>query len=418
MKLSDFTRRLITLVNNLSTGLTQLAVEAEQDELLPATAGPPGPKGDPGATGPAGPKGDRGDRGATGPKGDTGAQGAIGPTGPTGPKGETSPPDPGPTGPTGEPGPTGPTGEPSPPVEGKKGLFVSNGKLYTKNGTEFVVRGYESMCGSDAFNAGPAAWCATQKALGANTISPLWQSSQSSPSRLKTWLDAARAAGLVVGCNFDHIPDGRAYACQKEIVDLCNSYDNIFLQLEIETEWGQTAQQWLDTVNGLVKALRDAGHIHPIKVGGPAHGRLPKLAVENGKKVFDADPLKNVMFTWQSYWPKVAPAGSWHYQQEAGIPVSAADPGGATEQCKRIRESGLCFIIGIDKVDDVGVTVYREVLVEADKYGLNVQHWVLTNDFRTDNQLLSHWNQSLSSITATGIEIRDLFLVKSKPATL
>ncbi len=305
-----------------------------------------------------------------------------------------------------------------PPVTGKTGLYVSNGKLFTKNGTEFVVRGIESMCGSDAFNAGPATWCNMQKGFGANTISPLWQASQSSVARLTVWMDAARSSGLVVGFNADHIPDGRAWLCTKPIVDLCNKYDNLFLQCEVETGWGQTAQQWLDDVKGMVKALRDAGHKHAIKVGSPAGGRLPKLAVENGRQVLDSDPLKNILFTWQSYWPKVAPQGQWHYAQDAGIPVSAADPGGAIEQCKRIKDSGLCFIIGVDKIDDVGTTIYQQVFAEADRLGLNVQHWVLQNDFRKDNEILDNWNQSASSITATGLEISDLLKIKGKLAAL
>jgi hypothetical protein len=400
LKISDLVKRLVVLVNNLSTGLTQIASDAEKDELLPVPAGPvgpPGPKGDTGATGPMGPKGDKGDKGATG---------ATGPTGPAG--GTVTPPvDP----------PLPPP--PPPPVEGRKGLFVSNGKLYTKNGAEFVVRGIESMCGSDAFNAGPSAWCATQKAMNANTISPLWQNSQISTDRLKVWLDATREAGLACGFNFDHIPDGRDFACKKEIVDLCNKYDNIFLELEVETGWGQTATQWLDDVNGMVKALRDAGHIHPIKVGSPAGGRVIKLPLEHGKKVLDADPLKNLLFTLQCYWDESPPVGSWHYQQENNIPVSAADPTGAVEVCRRIRESGLCFIIGLNKQDDIGITNYKQMFAEADKQGLSVQWWVLFGDGMWPlSNLLGHWNQSLSSITATGTEVSSLLAVKSKPAVL
>ncbi len=405
MKLSDFAKRLVTLINNLSTGVAQLAADAEKDELVPVPAGPPGPKGD---------KGDKGDRGDRGPKGDKGDTGATGPMGPA------APVTPGPTGPVEPPGPTGPTAPPPPPpVEGKKGLYVQGGKLFTKNGAEFVVRGIESMCGSDAFNAGPAAWCATQKAMNANTISPLWQNSQIGTDRLKVWLDAIRAAGLVCGFNFDHIPDGRAFACKKEIVDLCNKYDNIFLELEVETGWGQTASQWMDDVNGMVKALRDAGHIHPIKVGSPAGGRVMKLPLEHGKKVLDADPLKNLLFTLQCYWDESPPVGSWHYQQENNIPVSTADPTGAVEACKRIRESGLCFIIGLNKQDDIGITNYKQMFAEADKQGLSVQWWVLFGDGMWPlSNLLGHWNQSLSSITATGTEVTALLEVKSKPAVL
>src|SRR5690606_39206721 len=200
MKLSAFTHRLITLVNNLSAGLTQLATDAEKDELEPAPAGPPGPMG---PQGPKGDKGDRGDRGPVGPKGDKGDTGPMGPPGPPGGTTEEPPPPP-----------------PPPPPTDAKGLYVKDGKLFTKNGNEFLVRGIESMCGTDAWNAGAATWCETQKALGANTISPLWQSSQISVPRLTAWLDTARSAGLIVGFNADHVPDGRQWLCTKPIVDL------------------------------------------------------------------------------------------------------------------------------------------------------------------------------------------------------
>jgi hypothetical protein len=394
LKISDLVKRLVTLVNNLSTGLTLIAADAEKDELLPAPVGLPGPKGDKGDKGDPGPKGDKGDKGATG---------ATGPAG-----GAVTPPV--------EPPPPPPP--PPPPVEGKKGLYVDNGVLRTKNGTEFVIRGYESMCGSDSYNAGPAAWCQTQKTLNANTISPLWQASQANAARLKVWLDAARAANLVVGFNIDHIPDGRSFLKQKAIVDLCNSYDNIFLECEVETPWEQTSQQWADGVIQMVVDLRSAGHIHPIKVGGPGFGRVIKPALALGKQVLDADPLKNVLFTAQLYWDEAVPTGSWHYQQENNIPVSAADPTGAIEVAKRLKNSGLCFIVGLDKEDDIGTTLYKQFMPEADKHGLNVQWWVIFNDFRKANEILGDYRQRLQDVTATGTEVAALFAVKSKPPVL
>ncbi len=369
MKISDVVKRLVVLTNNLSTGLTQLATDVEKDETPPVVVPPV----------------------------------VIPPV--------VVPPVVVP--PVVVPPVVPPVVT---PVEGKKGLYVDGGKLRTKNGAEFVVRGIESMCGSDAFNSGPVSWCATQKAMNANTIAPLWQNSQASPERLKVWLDTARAAGLVVGSNFDHIPDGRAFACRKEIVDLHNKYDNIFLELEVETGGTQTGQQWVDFTSKMVADLRAAGHVHPIKVGSPAFGRDVKFPLQYGQQVLMADPLKNVMFTFQAYWEQVV--AGWSYQDENGISFSPADPGGAIDVCKKIRESGLCFLIGIDKIDDVGVTIYKEVMTEADKYGLNVQYWTLGNDFRTDNNLLSDWRLTLAQITATGTEVTNLFAVKSKPASL
>ena len=82
--------------------------------------GSPGAKGDPGVTGAKGdpgPTGPKGDPGATGAKGDPGATGAKGDPGPAGPKG-----DPGATGAKGDPGPTGAKGDPGPPGTAGQGL--------------------------------------------------------------------------------------------------------------------------------------------------------------------------------------------------------------------------------------------------------------------------------------------------------
>src|SRR5262249_12529005 len=85
-------------------------------DIVLASQGLPGPKGDTGATGatgPVGPSGSIGLAGAQGPKGDTGAQGQRGPAGPTGATGLTGPIGlAGPIGPQGPAGATGPAGSP------------------------------------------------------------------------------------------------------------------------------------------------------------------------------------------------------------------------------------------------------------------------------------------------------------------
>ena len=68
--------------------------------------------------------------------------------------------------------------------------------------------------------------------------------------------------------------------------------------------------------------------------------------------------------------------------------------------------------------DDVGETVYRQVAAEAEKLKLGWQWWVLFNDFRSENQFIGNWNQSPSSITATGVEVSALLKVSGKLADL
>lgn len=406
MKQSDLLKGLRSTIASSLSALDTMIARAELDELneQPPMQGPPGPMGPAGPMGPPGPKGDKGDVGATGPMGPPGP-GATGPTGPS---------EPGPTGPTGPTAPTGPTG-PTGPVEGKTGLWVDGGVLKTKKGTPIVIRGIEMMFGNDAFNLGYAEFMRRMKALGANCVSPLFQRSHNSVTIVKNFCDAAREAGLLVGVNADHA-GGRSWINQPAMVELLNKYDHVFLENEIETNPNNPSNaQWRDSVIDLIMSYRNAGHKNLVKVGAPQGGRHVRYPLAMGKEVLAADPLKNTCFTWQAYWEGQVDNG-WQYQSDNGFAKGSAGTKAAIKAC---ADSGVCFIVGLDWRDDIGMTNWEELADECELRGVSYQHWVLFGDgMWPENNMLNHWDLGLNRITPTGAIIRDKLLAQREMADL
>lgn len=319
-------------------------------------------------------------------------------------------------------------GEPEPPVPSEpptpsmKRLWVDGSKLRSKTGHEVVIRGIEMMYGSNANNVGAAEFCSRMLQLGANAISPLFVDERQWNANAKNYgteavltplLDAARKAGLIVGINADHqyhqAPRGRDWLAQPWLVSLANGYDNVFLECEIETPNGQSAEQWSEGVKGLVKFLREAGHKSLIKVGGPFYGRRVKEPLAKCKEVLLADPERNVMFTFQAYWGEVT-NGNWSYQTDNGFQRHLIGTKDALTAC---ANSGCVFLPGLNWRDDVGTTGELALMDHCHQLGLGYQHWVLAGDgLWADSNILSHWNLGLDSITTTGRQLQTKLLAQ------
>lgn len=302
----------------------------------------------------------------------------------------------------------------TPPLPGRTGLYVDGATLRTRTGAAIVVRGIELMVGTDVANRGFGALLADMKALGANAVSPLFQGQYGSTANVKAFCDAARAIGLLVGVNADHQPNGRAWLCAADKVALLNGYDHVFLECEVETDQTTSSAQWSIDAQGLVAALRAAGHRSLIKAGAPLGGRMVKHPLARGAEVLAADPLKNVCFTWQAYWKKAT--GGWQYSEDNGFAAGIAGSKAAVGAC---AASGLCFLIGLDWRDDVGETGVPELSAECDRLGVSYQYWVLFGDgMYPDNNLNGSWALTPAMITPTGVNMGVLLGVASRMAAL
>jgi hypothetical protein len=177
----------------------------------------------------------------------------------------------------------------------------------------------------------------------------------------------------MVGVNADYEGNGRQWIVRPDVVAACNEADNVMIECEVELGDANGATNWRDNYAiPFVKALRAAGHLAPIKVGSPDGGRSPRYALDHGKAVLAADPLKSLIFTWQAYWHS-QPAG-WEYATNANG-FSQGGVAGALECADALKASGLCWIVGLDGRDNVGETPWKELAARLQTHGIGWQWW-------------------------------------------
>lgn len=428
MKQSELLKGLRMMMQANLTAVDAMIVTAEADEAKApvVTQGPPGPTGPAGATGPQGIRGATGaagSRGATGAQGPAGPQGVPGPVGPMGPVGPTGPVA-GPTGGTGSTGSTGSTGATggtgTNPQPGKTGLWVDGKVLRTKNGDPLILRGYEMMYGPGSMSIGPVEYCRRMKALGANCIAPLFQTSggANTVGAVKALCDAARAEGLIMGVNADHA-GSRTWLRNPQLVALLNSYDNLYLCTNVETGSIETNQQWLDFVREVITDVRSMGYKMPVKLGTPQFGRHVKYVISAGAQALELDPLKQIIFTWQAYW-KAGSLGTWSYQLENGFMPPSGQLGveGTRAAIRALAKSPVCTVIGLDWEDDVGPTGWVELATECDLQGMSFNHWVICNDGNLPGNNVLGSEQTLGSITTNGRQMQAWMLSHQMHVTL
>lgn len=279
---------------------------------------------------------------------------------------------------------------PPPPPTGKTNMYVDGAKLRAPNGVECKIRGIESMYGPTAAGS-TSAWVKCNKDLGCNAIGPLPQSVN--VTEFRDLLKTTRDAGLVMLFNADHM-GGRSALKRPDLVSLINEFDNCIIECEIELGAGGNDNGWVSSAKAFVADLRNAGYRkQPIKVGSPDGGRNLAPALRRGKEVLDADPEKNLIFTWQAYW---STSSGW-YQGLGGFSNGLA---GIKQACQAAADSGLCFVVGLDAVDDVGDTGSETLMTELERLQIGWQWWVLSNG-NDPNAMVSN-ALNASSVTARG----------------
>lgn len=328
---------------------------------------------------------------------------------------------PGPTGPTG-PGPTGSTG-PVGPLPSRSGLYVDGMALRSKTGADVAWRGMELMWGPTS-DANARRLCQNIKAFGANAISPLFQAGQDNAQDVRECLVAARAEGLLVGVNADHSAGGTSWIKRSDIVQLCNEADHVMLESEVELGSidAMTLDQWKQNAKTFITNMRAVGHKAPIKVGSPTGGRLPQYALRAGAELVAHDPEHSLIFTWQAYWPSTTQG--WQFTRDRGWdtllgpnPGNLGGTAAALAVVEAIKTSGLCFIVGLDGADDIGVTPYVELASRCHQNGIGWQWWAWMVGDAYGNGVMSD-TMGTNPKQPFGPVVRDILRAQAKLAAL
>jgi hypothetical protein len=290
-------------------------------------------------------------------------------------------------------------------------IRVVDNHLFDRWGERFAVRSIESMFGNGTSNA--ASFVAGHKALGANALGPLPNSSVSSVADIEELLAAAYAEGLVIGLNADHTNQGEGFFQNTQLQAVINRYPNVFIQQAVELGSDMSEDQWVQAARDKIDAYVDLYPDKPLKIGSPFGGRSPRFALDRCEDVVDYYYSRGgrggLIFTCQLYWRSTN--ADWSYQEENGF--SDGLPG-ILEAVDAMAASPCMFMPGLDNEDDVGYTGWREVMdhlrgSDSDPgLRLSFQWWVYYNSGDPyDNDLTTNPDNALAGITSTGTDVKE-----------
>lgn len=275
--------------------------------------------------------------------------------------------------------------EPPPPPPSPTDRLTVVGRHMVGVDGRLAGGGIESILGNTGL-AEPETFFGKQAELGADILSPLtqgrWATLGLDLETHRYYCQAIHNLGKKHGYNVDNLLQdgigmpGREWLKLPAVVEMCNSFPNMFIECEVETGWGQTATTWRDSVIAMVLELRAAGHLNVIKVGSPDGGRSPLFAVQLGHEVLAADPLRRVVFSWQAYWGLGPNSSGWSYQLVNGVSQNLQ---GTLDMAQRIYDSGLCFLVGVEAYDDIGPTGWETLIPKLNQLGIAWQWWVWQN---------------------------------------
>lgn len=301
---------------------------------------------------------------------------------------------------------------PAPPPAVTGGLRVSGAALMTAAGLPVQCRGVEAMWGPTSANNVAKAVGAI-KGLGANFVAPLFQRGQATAAHVRACIQECERQQMGCAVNADHVGEGRTWLKRTEIVEVCNAGKAVILQCEVElgSKDSMSAAQWRELAISFVHDLRDAGHTAPIRVGSPSGGRSPSYALQMGKTVLEEDYLHNLMFTWQAYWD-LDPSTEWEYATSEGYPRGTP---GALACAAALKNSGLCWLVGLDGADDIGPTPYIALAQKLHEYGIAWQWWAMFVGDQYGNGLVSDPLDSYRPRPPFGPEVAGLLRAQSRP---
>jgi mannan endo-1,4-beta-mannosidase len=194
------------------------------------------------------------------------------------------------------------------------GFFTLNGKLYDANGVEFIPRGVNNPhVWSDDYGQFYAYQALSGIArLKTNCIRIVWETSRMSVDHLenviKKVIDLKMIPMIelhdVTGKTGEHDLLRMAdFYIRGDVKPILSRYEKHLL-VNIANEWGDHGTSdtyWRDTYKKAVKKMRDAGIDNLLVIDAPAWGQGSWAILNQGQRIIDSDPQKNILFDLHMY---------------------------------------------------------------------------------------------------------------------
>ncbi|HWO13636.1 MAG TPA: cellulase family glycosylhydrolase [Polyangiaceae bacterium] len=248
-------------------------------------------------------------------------------------------PEPPPVAPAEPPEPAIPAGNvPRPAGNLSTGFFVSDGRLYDRLGSDFVMRGINHPVAwfqNDALD-----WMDQIATTGANSVRIVWETTAGSPEVLGAAIERAVELGMVpivelhdeTGSNDVNGPMRMAQYYVDDLTEVLETYEP-YLLVNIANEWGDyfsTAESWVEAYRQAISVLRNAGLNHTLVIDANDYGQRGRTIVENGRQLLDFDPQHNILFSthmYQSYEDPQLIRDVMGGAQSAGLPLIVGEFG-------------------------------------------------------------------------------------------
>ena len=219
-----------------------------------------------------------------------------------------------------------------------RNMYDGNGKLFTLRGTNKCHQDVQSPAlGQTASNA--TRWIAMQEPWIPYTAQGFIARMQDAGTGGTTHNKCIQIPGCWDGtckedrASFDAIikrwlPDMQLYQAQCER----------WMILNPANEWGGSDADWRDAYIAAIPKLRASGWHGCIMVDAPKCGQNGMAIVNQGAAILDADPERNVCFSWHIY--------GMVYDSYGGIPKAWNEQIDLVPTMDALRATGLCVVIG------------------------------------------------------------------------
>lgn len=190
-----------------------------------------------------------------------------------------------------------------------RGFFVADGRLYDRQGADFVMRGINHPV--VWFQGSALQWLDEIATTGSNAVRIVWEATAQNPQVLRAAIERAVELGIVPMVELhdetgSNDPTGPALLAEyyiSEVRDILDEFEP-YLLVNIANEWGDfstTGEQWLEAYRLAIDTLRDAGVNHTLVIDANDWGQRGRTIVDNGQALLDYDPQHNLLFSTHMY---------------------------------------------------------------------------------------------------------------------